>query len=132
MNCRTTNDGITRDSDMVRWRILRTLLYKEALRYRYNWGLLVMIAALLAMSALISISARMKRLPGQQDTAVRNCMVVVPYTAVAENRERAEAWTKYLEQHPPANVRLRYNFYPQGWAMDPDWVWPDMLVIELI
>ena len=42
---------------MVRWSILRTLLYKEALRYRYNWGLLVMIAALLAMSALISISA---------------------------------------------------------------------------
>jgi hypothetical protein len=60
---------------MLRWRIIRTLLYKEVLRYRYNWGLLVMAGALLALAALVSVSARMGRLPGQEGPALRWCRI---------------------------------------------------------
>jgi hypothetical protein len=48
---------------MPRWSIVRTLLYKEFLRYRYNWGLLVMVAFLLTLSGLVAISSRVGRVP---------------------------------------------------------------------
>jgi ABC-type Na+ efflux pump permease subunit len=61
---------------MLRTHIILTLLYKEALRYRYNWGLLVMVVALLALALLVSIGARMGKLPGQEEQAVARCYIV--------------------------------------------------------
>jgi hypothetical protein len=61
----------------MRWSIIRTLLWKEALRFRYNWGLLVMIAGVLAISALISLGNRMGDLPGQVNRAIK--AVVINY-----------------------------------------------------
>lgn len=117
---------------MVRWPIIRTLLYKEALRYRYNWGLLVMIAALLAMSALISISARMNQLPGQQDAAIHVCAIAVPYSRDAEQYKRAMAWAQHLRRHAAPDIRVWYDSFPEGWRMDPAWVQPNVVLIELI
>src|SRR4051794_755725 len=101
---------------MVRWPILRTLLYKEVLRYRYNWGLLVMVAALLVMSGLISISARMNRLPGQQDAAIRNCHFLCLDYRAHPRAERGRAWLEHLFQNPPADVRLSHALYQNGWT----------------
>jgi hypothetical protein len=96
---------------MLRGPIIRTLLYKEVLRYRYNWGLLVMIAALLALAALVSISARLQVLPGQSGLEVRRC-----YVYCARGSPEAAAWQEHLRKHPPPspyrvefNVRLLYH-----------------------
>ena len=61
---------------MLRWPMIRTLLYKEVLRYRYNWGLLVMVFALLVLSGLLALSARLHRLPGQAGDGIRTCYVL--------------------------------------------------------
>lgn len=42
----------------MRWRIIATLVGKEYLRYRHNVGLLVIVIALLALAALVSLSDR--------------------------------------------------------------------------
>src|SRR5262245_18920781 len=76
---------------MIRARIVRTLLYKEALRYRYNWGLLVMVVALLALAALISISARLGKLPGQGGQELTACFV-----AYNTGDTRARKWAESL------------------------------------
>lgn len=77
--------------------ILRTLLYKETLRYRYNWGLLVMVIALLALAGLVSIAGRVQALPGQAGPPVDRCLV---FPAVAS--PEANAWVAHLRRHPPA------------------------------
>lgn len=90
---------------MLRWRIVRTLLYKEALRYRYNWGLLVMVVALLALAGLISVSARMGKLPGQDSQEVPSCVVYYD-----QDDSRIREYGAYLGQvEPPTGgaVRLR-------------------------
>lgn len=76
--------------------IVRTLLYKEALRYRYNWGLLVMVGALLTLASLVSISARVRPLPGQAATQVDRCVV---FAAVSS--PEAAAWAAHLRRQPP-------------------------------
>lgn len=81
---------------MLRWYIIRTLLYKEVLRYRYNWGLLVMVAALLALAGLISISARKEKLPGQEELAINKCDIYF------RPNSRDAAWAEYLHEHPPS------------------------------
>ena len=42
--------------------IVRALLYKEALRYRYNWGLFVVVGGLLMLTGLVSIGSRVRPL----------------------------------------------------------------------
>src|SRR5438128_8624385 len=89
---------------MIRRRIVRTLLYKEALRYRYNWGLLVMVVALLALAALVSISARLGKLPGQGGQVIENCFV-----AYNSGDERSRQWADYLRQSPlPQGLAVRF------------------------
>jgi hypothetical protein len=81
----------------MRWHILRILLYKELLRYRYNWGLLALVVALLALSALTAISARVGKLPGQdEDLVVSQCYICYDSTSPS-----ATSWAEYLRMHPP-------------------------------
>lgn len=80
---------------MIRWPIIRTLLYKEVLRYRYNWGLLVMVGALLALAGLVSVSSRFKNLPGLAETPVTQCYLF--HDGGTPSRE----WINYLTSHPP-------------------------------
>ncbi len=77
---------------LPRWGIVRILLHKEALRYRYNWGLLVMVFGLLILSALVSASARMKTLPGQSGPTVSRCYLLHPPNS---------HWAEHLRLHPP-------------------------------
>jgi hypothetical protein len=88
---------------MLRWPIIRTLLYKEILRYRYNWGLVVMAVALLALAALISVSARLGKLPGQEGPALDWCRI---YYTSAGNSQTAKL-VDHLVNHttPPGEVR---------------------------
>src|SRR5207253_286110 len=81
---------------MLRTRILRTLLYKEALRYRYNWGLLVMVFALLALAGLISVSARFGKLPGQENQDIPLCVIAYP-----KDDPRSAACAESLKGVPP-------------------------------
>jgi hypothetical protein len=80
---------------MVRWSILKTLLWKETLRFRYNLGLLVVIGALLALSALVAVASRMGSLFGQQPTA--RAFYVVYDPAVPELR----AFAQHLKRNLP-------------------------------
>src|SRR5262245_47237606 len=81
----------------MRWHILRTLLYKELLRYRYNWGMLALVAALLALTIITSISSRAGALPGQdEDLKVSDCHIC--YDGTSPN---AVSWANHLRQHPP-------------------------------
>lgn len=79
----------------MRSRIFQTLLYKEALRFRYNWGLLVMVGGVVALAGLLSVSARLGQLPGQQGKKLRACRIF--YTAGASG----EAWARHLQENPP-------------------------------
>src|SRR5438105_7539030 len=89
---------------MIRRRIVRTLLYKEALRYRYNWGLLVMVVALLALAALVSISARLGKLPGQGGQIVHACYVVYD-----PDDERSRQWAHHLSNAPlPEGLSVKF------------------------
>ena len=81
----------------MRWPIIRTLLWKEALRFRYNWGLLVMIAGVLAISALISLGNRMGDLPGQANRAIKACCIGTQRSAGKLDQE----WYQTLLQEKP-------------------------------
>lgn len=108
---------------MPRWHILRTLLYKEYLRYSYNWGLLVVVGALLALSALVSISSRLTRVPGLEPTGLRMCHVLYQYGA------RNEAWVNYLrKQRAPCAVTYTGN---SGNLPRPS-LSPDAMAVELL
>ena len=110
---------------MPRWPILRTLLYKEVLRYRYNWGVLVLAGALLALSALISISARLKKLPGQEEIVIQECHVLY------EEGTPAEAWAQHLAAHPPEPVFV-LKTQPWKYAGNPPRMQPNWMAIQLI
>jgi ABC-type multidrug transport system permease subunit len=89
---------------MPRWYILRTLLYKEILRYRYNWGLLIVVIALLALSGLVAVSSRFKGLPGQAGARIDQCNIYYyKGDATAE-------WVAHLKKHPPTFThRIHYQ-----------------------
>jgi|GEM_PF-4606586 len=86
---------------MLRPRILRTLLYKEVLRYRYNWGLLVVVFALIALAALVSLGGENEMLTGQVPAGERKLRVVCPTDS---------PWGEYLRQHLPPGDELQVDF----------------------
>ncbi len=86
---------------MLRLRILRTLLYKEVLRYRYNWGLLVVVFALIALAALVSLGGENEMLTGQVPASDRKLRVVCPNDS---------PWGEYLRQHLPPRDELEVEF----------------------
>src|SRR3982750_2595670 len=109
---------------MLRWPIIRTLLYKEALRYRYNWSLLVTVVGLLALAGLLSLSARLRMFPGQEGASVRACYILY------RPEPRSQAWTRYLTDHPPpAGYTVLYQAYQQ--PADFPFLPPEAMAIEL-
>jgi len=80
---------------MVRPYVVRALLYKEFLRYRYNWGLLAVVAALLALSALVSVASRSATGQVLGGTELKTCLVFY------EPGTRGEDWARYLSTQPP-------------------------------
>jgi ABC-2 family transporter protein len=80
----------------MRWSIIRTLLWKEMLRFRYNWGLLLMVGAVLAMSALVSLGERMGQIPGQSARIVKVALLEYDKT-----NPRARDWAASLRRTPP-------------------------------
>src|SRR5690349_22847880 len=80
---------------MVRPYIVRALLYKEYLRYRYNWGLLAVVAALLALSALVSVASRSSTGQVLGGTELKTCLVFY------QEGTRGEDWARHLVAQPP-------------------------------
>lgn len=80
---------------MFRWYIIRTLIVKEILRYRYNWGLLVVVFALLALSGLVALGSKFQSLPGQGAAAVNTCYVF------SQKDDVSKQWVAHLREHPP-------------------------------
>src|SRR5437868_5171728 len=80
---------------MVRPHILRALLYKEYLRYRYNWGLLAVVAALLALSALVSVGSRSAAGQVLGAAELKTCLLFY------QPGTRGEAWAWHLATRPP-------------------------------
>ncbi|HMP16547.1 MAG TPA: ABC transporter permease [Gemmatales bacterium] len=116
----------------MRWPILRTLLWKEALRYRYNWGLLVMVAGVLAISALIALGNRMGDLPSASSRVIKACII---HTHHGSPEERA--WRKALEEQPPEwfteknRIPLLRGSDPNAWRQ-PGLIYPDdFLIVSL-
>ena len=86
---------------MVRPHIVRALLYKEFLRYRYNWGLLAVVAALLALSALVSVAARSGTSQVLGATELKTCLIFY------QPGTRGEEWARHLAtQRPPDGVTV--------------------------
>src|SRR5262249_5422278 len=80
---------------MVRPHIVRALLYKEYLRYRYNWGLLAVVAALLALSALVSVASRSATGQVLGGTELKACVIFY------QQGTRGEEGARYLSAHRP-------------------------------
>lgn len=94
---------------MIRWRIIRTLLYKELLRYRYNWGMLMMIVALLSLAGLVSVAAGLNKLPGQFGASLEQCHVFYPADGWGQK------WGRHLAQYPPAtDSQVEFKELPRG------------------
>jgi hypothetical protein len=99
---------------MFRWHIVRTLLFKEVLRYRYNWGLLVVVAALLGLSGLVALSSRFSKLfPGQAGSEIQTCRII------HGDRPLSKQWADYLRKHPPAGFQVEYEERPHGSPLQP-------------
>ena len=113
---------------MFRWYIIRTLLFKELLRYRYNWGLLIVVAALLALSGLVAVSSRFRGLPGQGGTAINQCNLYY------YRNQASGDWLAYLQAHPPRFPQSRVEYHeigdlgPAAVAMVP----PGVMKVELL
>src|SRR5262245_26218700 len=97
----------------MRGHVIRALLYKEALRYRYNWGLLVMLSVLVILAALVSLGSRLRILP-RLSGHVRECTLIYP-----QNSPEARALADHLSSHPPPSpLRLRV-LSADGWTDRP-------------
>src|SRR5688500_10013003 len=78
---------------MIRPRVIRALLSKEALRCRHNWGSLIVVIALIGLAALISLGRGTRFLPGQAQAGARRCTVL---------HDRGSEWAAHLQENPPA------------------------------
>jgi ABC-2 family transporter protein len=89
------------EAHMVRPHIVRALLYKEYLRYRYNWGLLAVVAALLALSALVAVASRSGTSQVLGSTELKSCRLFY------QPGTRGEEWARHLAaQQPPDGVTV--------------------------
>lgn len=109
----------------MRWSIVRTLLWKEVLRFRYNWGLLVMVGAVLAMAALVSLGDRMGEIPGQSARVIK--VAVLDYD---EQNPLARDWAESLRRSPPEwftdkNRIPIYSISDPAWRSERGVVYPD-------
>jgi hypothetical protein len=97
---------------IIRPRIIRTLLYKEVLRYVHNWGALVVVFALVGLAALIALGDSARFLPGQAPQSARNCRIWYgPASA---------GWAGSLRQQaPPEGGALEYRDRREGRTRPP-------------
>lgn len=116
----------------MRWSIVRTLLWKEVLRFRYNWGLLLMVGAVLAMSALVSLGERMGQIPGQSARSIK--VVLLQYD---QQNPLARNWGETLLRTPPEwftdkNRTPIFNINDSAWQQQRGVIYPDdFLIIRL-
>lgn len=115
----------------MRWSILRTLLWKEVLRFRYNWGLLLMVGAVLAMSALVSLGERMGQIPGQSARTIK--LVLLQYS---KQKKEAVEWAAALRSQPPEwftdkNRVAIFDSDDPAWRQVKGLVYQDYLTITL-
>jgi hypothetical protein len=107
---------------MIRPRVIRTLLYKETLRYVHNWGALVVVVALIGLAALITLGGYARFLPGQARQEARSCRI-------RYGRESA-AWAAALQQHaPPAGATPEFSLRdgrPGPPRVDRQWIAIDL------
>lgn len=94
---------------MPRWYVIRALVRKEMLRYRYNWGLLVVVFALLALSALVALSSRYKGLPGVGGDEIRACKIFYSPAEID--------WAQRLRASPP-DFRCNITFHQVNAPVD--------------
>jgi len=63
---------------MIRWSVVRTLLHKEFLRYRYNPGPLVVVLALVILAGLMAFGQQWRILAGQSGPAISKVVLFCP------------------------------------------------------
>src|SRR5262245_1704258 len=80
---------------MVRPHIIRALLYKEFLRYRYNSVLLAVVAALPAVPALVAVASRSASGQMLGSPELKACILFY------EPGSRGEEWARHLAGQPP-------------------------------
>lgn len=112
----------------MRWRVVRTLLRKELLRCRYNWGLAALVAALLALVGLVSFGGRRSALPGQDSGSyVSQCCICFD-GGVTE----AVEWAEHLRNHPPSQrYTVRFHDLRNGDVLSQLREDPQAFVVEL-
>lgn len=116
----------------MRWAIVRTLLAKEVLRFRYNWGLLLMVGAVLALSALVSLGDRMGEIPGQSGRIIKIAIIAYDQTNPVETRW-AEALLNQRPQWFTEKNRIPFfKYHDSAWRFQRGLVYPDdYLMINL-
>jgi hypothetical protein len=88
----------------MRWRILKALLYKEALRHATNRGGLVLAALLVTASLLLAAlnPAGEKDKPATLVGGIHHCIVWY---------DERDDWVAYLEAHRPPELKSNILFY---------------------
>jgi hypothetical protein len=88
----------------MRWRILKTLLYKEALRHATNRGGLALAGLLITASLLLAAlnPAAGDDKPAMLVGGLHHCIVYY---------DERDDWVNYLEAHRPAGLRANILFY---------------------
>ena len=99
---------------LIRWRILRTLLHKEALRHATNRGGIVLAALLVAASLLLAV---LNPAGGDQEKSVP-LMGGVHHCIVWYDEETP--WVRHLEKTIPKGFESIILFYPINAALEPD------------
>ena len=109
---------------MVRPHIVRALLYKEYLRYRYNWGLLAVVAALLALSALVAVASRSGTSQVLGTSELKTCVIFYQPGTPGDD------WARYLAgRQPPEGVTVVVRGREPG---RPPALEPGEMAVELV
>src|SRR5262249_46557553 len=101
----------------LRWRILRTLLYKEMLRHLANRGGITLAALLVVASLLLSFAGKGHAQVGSLAGGIQRCFV---------DYWEDGPWIDHLYQHLPSTWRQQVLFRPVGatTTLDGDLVYP--------
>ena len=95
----------------MRWHILRTLIYKEALRHAANRGGIALAVLLLGMALLLSVfDTSSDMLTGSGlIKGVHHCYI---------DYWQEDAWINYLKQHVPDELRgqIHFQYAPSTYA----------------